>query len=88
MSSEKYFETPTSIIPETVRTINVIDAAIVPHLEIKPLKLSNAMSRAVLGASSVCIFTNVSPLTVFTPTSVTIIFPSPDITVVPANKQF
>ena len=63
-------------------------AAIVPHLEMKSLRLSSAISSAVFGASSVCILTSVSPFTVFTPTSVTIIFPSPDITVVPANKQF
>ena len=84
----KYFPNPTFKIPEMVNTAKVITAAIVPHLEIKSHKLSNAISNAVFGASNVCIFTNVSPLTVLIPTSVTIILPSPLITVVPANKQF
>ena len=67
---------------------NVKIAAIVPHFEINSLKLSSAISNAVLGDSNDCILTIVSPLTVLIPTSVTTIFPSPAITVVPANRQF
>ena len=89
ISPEKYEpKPPTFIIPDTVMTIKARTAAIVPHLEIKSHRLSIAISRAVFGASSVCILTSVSPLTVFTPTSVINILPSPETTVVPEKRQF
>ena len=84
----KYSPIPTFKIPVTVNTAKQITAAMVPHLEMKSHRLSSAISSAVFGASRVCIFTRVSPFTVLIPTSVTIIFPSPDITVVPENRQF
>ena len=85
---EKYSLNPTFKIPDTVNAIKLTAAAVVPHFEMNPHNLSNAISNAVFGASSVCIFIRVSPLTVLVPTSVTIILPSPDTTVVPANRQF
>lgn len=50
----KYAPKPTCRIPEIVKTMNVTTAAIVPHLDIKSLKLSRAISSAVFGDSRVC----------------------------------
>ena len=83
---EKYWAKPACIMPETVIVTKAMIAAIVPHLLIKLASLPKAMSKAVLGASKVCMLIKVSPFTVSLPTTVTFSRPSPATTTVPAKR--
>ena len=73
-------------MPETVIVTKAMIAAIVPHLLMKLASLPKAMSKAVLGASKVCMLIKVSPFTVSLPTTVTFSRPSPATTTVPAKR--